>query len=346
MKVAFNTSALKTGHELRGIGTYARNLLEVLKKTEGIEVQEFENQNQIKDADVVHYPFFDFFRISLPLMKRFRMVVTVHDVIPLIFPEHYPPGIKGSLIYKIQKLSLKNTKAIVTGSKSSKKDVVSYLQIPDEKVFAVYLAASSVFKKISNEQVLKKIKQKYNLPDKFAVYAGGVNWNKNLLGIAYACRKSQVDLVMIGGSFETEYKLEHSELKNYKKFLTEFKHDKRVQIKGYIPIEDFVAIVNSAEVLLLPSFYEGFGLPILEAQACGVPVITSNVASMPEVAGEGAIFVNPYNVDEISKAISRIIQSKEKKDELVRKGFENIKKFSWEKCAGDTIRAYQFAIQT
>lgn len=341
MKIAFCSLPLSTGHKVRGVGAYTKNLLESLKTNQDIEIQEFADISEVQSADIVHYPFFDLFQRSLPIFNRFPTIVTIHDVTPLVFAEHYPPGIKGLINLLWQKLALKNIKAIITDSQASKIDIAKYLNIGLNKIFVVPLASSSQFQPIKDFKLLSNIKTKYSLPDRFVLYTGNINWNKNLLNLAQACEEAEVDLVLAGSGFEQKDNLNHPELSSYKEFLDRFGKDPDKHILGFIPTEDLVVIMNLAQVLLLPSFYEGFGLPILEAQSCGTPVITSKVSSMPEVGGEGVLLVDPNSTSEISQAIKTLTTNSNLAQTQINKGFENVKKFSWEKCARETAEVYK-----
>lgn len=343
MKIAINTLPLSSRHRTRGIGFYTKNLLGGLKSQPGLEVQEFSNINEVKNVDVIHYPFFDLFQKTLPLMQKFPTVVTIHDVTPLIFPQHYPPGIKGSLNNFYQRLALKNVKAILTDSLSSKKDIESFLKIDPKKVFSVPLALGNQLKAVEDKNRFKEVTSKYSLPKEFALYIGSVNWNKNLNNLTQACVSSGVDLVLVGKDFESKENLGHPEKQSYKQFLKNFEGHPKVHILGFVPDNDLAVLMEFSFALLLPSFYEGFGLPILEAQAAGTPVITSISSSTPEVAGEGALFVDPYKIEEIANAVTQIKNDDILRKKLIRKGLENVKKFSWEKTVAQTLKVYQYA---
>lgn len=341
MKIAFNSSPLKSGHKIRGIGFYTKNLLENLQTNPDIAIKEFSEISEIKTADIVHYPFFDLFQRTLPLRKKFPTVVTIHDIIPLLFPQHYPPGLKGSINNFWQKLALKDVRAIITDSQSSKKDIIEKLQFNSQQIFVVPLAAEERFRPLKNTNQLQEVQKKYHLPDNFVLYIGDINWNKNLVNLAQGCIEAKIDLVLVGKGFDKKENLNHPEMQSYLQFLTKFADLETVHLLGFIPDEEIVAVMNLAQVLLLPSLYEGFGLPILEAQASGTPVITSNLSSMPEVAGDGAIFVDPYSVRDISSAITKVINDQKLRGDLIRKGFINCRKFSWKKVAEETIAVYR-----
>lgn len=341
MKVAFCSSPLQSGHKTRGIGSYTRNLLQFLQKREDVEIEEFTDINQIKHTDIVHYPFFDLFQRTLPLRKKFRTVVTIHDVTPLVFAEFYPSGIRGSLKNLWQKLALRNIGAVITDSRTSERDIVKYLGVKAEKVFGVYLAASEVFHPIKDLPKLRSVKHKFRLPDRFVVYVGSVNWNKNLLNLTEGALRAGVEIVFMGGDFKNRTELDHPEKRSFREFLQRYSNNPKVHILGFVSEDDLIKVLSLAECLLLPSFYEGFGLPILEAQSCGVPVVTGDVSSMPEVAGRGALLVDPYNPAGISQAIREVSENKMLRRKLTDLGFENVKKFSWEKTAEETVKVYQ-----
>lgn len=340
IKIGFDISKMHSYHASRGIGFYSRNLVEALKKYTKDEIIVIDQGVSNLDIDIIHFPFFDLYNHTLPIFKSLPTIVTIHDITPLVFPEHYPPGIKGKVNFYLQMFALKNVSAIVTDAESSKKDIMQYLKIDRKKIHTVYLAPSPAFKPVKVQNLLDKIKMKYKLPDNFALYVGDVNWNKNLINLTQASLNAKLDIVLVGNGFTQRDNLNHLELIYFKTFLEKFKSDNRVHMLGFIPEDDLVHIYNLAQLLLLPSNYEGFGLPILEAQACGTPVITSNISSMPEVAGDGVLFVDPYHVTEIEKAIRSILDDASLRLNLIKLGFENVRRFSWRKTAQETVKVY------
>jgi len=333
MKVGFDVSPLKTGHKTRGIGSYTSNLFKHLKLSPSLEVQEFTNSNEIKNVDVIHIPYFDLFFNTLKINKNIPTVVTIHDVTPLLFPENYPPGIKGKINYWFQKKAIKQVDAIITDSENSKKDIQKFLGIDPSKIFVIFLAQGENFKVLNDKSLLNKIKQKYNLPDIFALFTGNVNWNKNILNTAKACIDAGTAVYFVGKSFESKDNLNHPELKSYSEFLENYSNHPKIHTLGYVSDEDLVGIYNLASVTLLPSFYEGFGITILESQACGTPVITSNISSMPEVGGNGCLYVDPYDHQSIKEAILKILSDNSLKARLIKDGFSNVRKFLEKHCS-------------
>src|SRR3989338_5735874 len=342
VKVAIDISPLKTGHSVRGIGSYTKYLVEEFKKGEfkNIEFKFFESPTPPPLGDVIHYPYFDLFFHTLPILKKSsRVVVTIHDVIPLVFPNHFPTGIKGNINFFLQKFALNNVDAVIFDSKTSKDDIVSKLSIPEEKIHVVYLAPSPVFKKISVPKKLSQVVRKYDLPSQFVLYVGDVNWSKNIQNLLEAVNKSEVNLIMVGKALADESLAEVREINN---LINKLNIKDKVFRVGYIKDYDLVAIYNLAQVTVLPSYYEGFGLPVLESMACGTPVVCSNVASLKEIGQDAAIFCDPTDPNDISKKIDMISKlTTTQKEKTSQKLIKHASKFSWEKVAGETIKVYK-----
>lgn len=343
MKVGIDLSKMHSFSSNRGIGFYTNYLIDALKDNSEIELEVIKDGKQIPRIDLIHYPFFDFFRSTLPIIKKYPTIVTIHDVIPLVFPKEYPPGIKGRINFQKQKIALKSVKAIITDSISSKKDLIKYLKLNPKLIYPIHLAPSLNYKKIEKSKIEAAVK-KYSPPKKFALFVGNVNWNKNLVNLTKACIDSNLDLVLVGSGFENRANLNHPELKSFKIFLDKFSNNKKIHVLNFVSADELSTLYTLASVLLLPSFYEGFGLPILEAQTYGVPVITSKTSSMPEVVGDGGVLVDPYDTSSIQKAIYDILNIKALRNKLIKKGYENVKKYSWDKVALETIKVYRQVI--
>jgi len=341
MKVAIQTFK-DTGHAGRGVGVYGMELIHALKKRDDVEVLEFSDGEELDTikVDIVHFLVFDLFQKTLPTNINVPIVVTVHDVTPLVFAKHYPAGIKGNINLFIQKRALRKVDRVIAISENSKKDIEAYLGIQTKKISVVHSGVGKQFKKIDDKKVLETVKRKYNLPENFAFYSGNVNWNKNIVGMTQACISAGIDLVIVGKSFEQKKDLNHPEMKSYKEFLNKFNYNPKVHILGFVPDDEMVAILNLAAVSLFVSFYEGFGFPILEAQACGVPVLSSKLSAMPEVGGKGVMYVDPYDVDEMTYKIQLVVQDEKLRKDLIAEGTDNVGRFSWEKCAEETVIVY------
>src|SRR3990167_10413359 len=213
VKVAIDTSPLISGHESRGIGAYTKNLAEEFKRGKwGVDVVLFDNGNCPSGVDLVHYPYFDLYFKTLPVKAHKPRIVTIHDVIPLVFPQHYPAGIRGRINFFLQKIALKNVDAVICDSKTSKEDIASKLPVPKSKIHVVYLAASSSFKKIDDQKFLNEVSSKYKLPKKFVLYVGDVNWHKNIENILKAVKIAGCDLVMVGKALADDNILQTREI--------------------------------------------------------------------------------------------------------------------------------------
>ncbi|MBI2011811.1 glycosyltransferase family 4 protein [Candidatus Daviesbacteria bacterium] len=237
---------------------------------------------------------------------RAKKVTTYHDVIPLKYPQWSHPKIVAVHKKRLEIVE-KEIDMVIAVSKSTKKDLLEISKIPAEKIVVIYEGVSEIFKPQSDEDI-EDFRKKNNLPKEFLLSIGGVGKRRNLERIKQASK--DFNLVIMG---ETIKNLKYYEL----------------------PL-----LYASAKALIYPSFYEGFGLPILEAFACGIPVITSNISSMPEVAGEAAIYVDPENTEELAKKIKLIVEDDSKRKELINRGFERVKLFSWQKCAQETAKVY------
>lgn len=350
MIVAFNIKPLSSGHKYRGVGQYTRKLLDELKKMD-LEIYEFEDHLPSQKIDVAHYPWFDLFYRNIPLRQKSPTVVTIHDVMPLIFSDHYPVGVKGKINLKLQKLALSKCKKIITVSETSKKDIIKYLKVKEDKIKVIYEAADEDFKILSDNQKLK-VKRKYSLPDKFILYVGDANFVKNLPFLIkgfQALKKNKVfkdlKLVLIGGAFLKKVdNIDHPELASLKltnQLIEKFNLADEIIRPGQVETADLVGFYNLATCLIQPSLYEGFGIPILEAFSCGCTVLSSNRGSLPEVGGEAAVYFDPNDQKQFIELITEILNSHSLRAKLSNLGFKRAEKFSWEKTADETIKVYQ-----
>ncbi len=326
-----------TGNSVRGVGFYAERLFNALLEKKDLEISWMnysKNPFAYQKYDIVHFPFFDPFMLTLPPVRVSRTIVTVHDLIPLKFPAHYPLGRKAKVVWPVQKKILAGVDGIITDSKASKKDIEEIVKIPPDKIFITYLAADKAFQKLTDEKLLSKVKKKFNLPDKFALYVGGVNWNKNVPGLIKACALINLPLVLVGKEFEAKgLDLSHKELASFREVTELMVNNKNILPLGFVETADLVGIYNLATVYVQPSFYEGFGLPVLEALASGAPVVSGMGGSLAEIGGKAVVFAEVDDPKDLAEKIS-----KSKKND---KGMDQANKFSWQKCADETYDIYQ-----
>jgi len=344
MKVAIDISPLETEHKVRGVGFYLEHLKSAL-------VKYFPENNYIffqrgdrlpNDIKVVHFPYFEPFFLALPIYKRFKTVVTVHDLTPIVFPQAFPRGIKGEIKWQMQKFALKRADAVITDSKSSKKDIQKYAGVRENKIHVIYLAAGEQFKKLETGNWKLELKKRYGLPDRFVLYVGDVTWNKNLPRLIDAIKKAQLPLVMVGKSLVSDTydknNFWNSDLNRVNELT---KGDGNIMKLGFVSEKELVGLYNLATAFVMPSLYEGFGLPILEAMACGCPVITSREGSLPEVAGDSVFYIDAYDFESIASGIKKVFDDESLQQELSKKGLENVQSFSWKDTASQTLKVYE-----
>ncbi len=274
-------------------------------------------------ADLFHAPHY-----VLPPLVRCPTVVTIHDCIHLMFPQYLPN--RWALTYARTSISLaaKHATRVLTVSESSKRDIQKFVDIPPGKIDVIYNSFDPRFGVEPNEETVDRVRERYQLHTDFVLYAGNVKPHKNLerlIDAFHIVRKRGLDnlkLVLIGDEISKYTALRRAvhrhRLHNYVRFL------------GYLPQETLAVMYRLASVFVFPSLYEGFGLPPLEAMASGTPVVTSNVSSLPEVAGDAAVLVDPYDADAIAEGIYRVLTDPGLRDELRRRGPERASQFSWE----------------
>ncbi len=350
MKVAINTLPLKTGHKDRGIGNYTLNLIESLKLDKSIEVLEFVDLSEVKEVDLVHYPWFDFYFHSLPIRKLFPTVVTIHDVIPLKFFDHYPSGLRGKVNLSLQRLALSNCKHILTDSNISKNDIIKLLKVKNEKISVIYPTQSSDFKVLSDTKLLL-IKRKYSLPNHYLLYVGDSNWTKNLPFLIENFSKiiqrqafADLKLILVGGVFLKKVEnIDHPELKSLKevnRMIDKLNLSEKVIRPGNLEIKDLAVFYNLATVYIQPSFYEGFGLPLLEAMACGTPIVSSDGGSLLEIGGNAPVYFNPTNSKQFISIVLEILGNISLQNKLSNLGLKRAKEFSREKFVKEIKEVY------
>lgn len=362
-----------------GIGIYTYEIAKRLQEFDDIEIQgdifNFNNRNDIsKDIEGLNFdknicslfPYgvyrrlwnyvpikykwlfndnsdiYHFFNFIVPPRITGKVITTIHDMTYELYPETMDKRnlkrIKDDIQYSVNR-----SEKIITVSESSKRDIIKFLNVPESKVEVVYNGVDyNRYSTSYDENQKNKVRKKYNIPNDYILYMGTLEPRKNIESIikAFSLFKKEniinskdIKLVIAGKKgwmFESIFNL-----------VTELKLEENIIFTDYIDEADKPIIYNMAKLFIFPSIYEGFGIPILEAMASSVPVITSNVSSMPEIAGEAAVLVEPMNIVSISNNINKILSDKEYSSKLVRKGHIQAKKFSWDLSAKKMYDIYK-----
>jgi glycosyltransferase involved in cell wall biosynthesis len=274
-----------------------------------------------------------------------KSVVTIHDLIPERYPEQYNP-IDVKIYRKKFLYACREANRIIAISEQTKQDIIGFYKIPAEKIDICYQSCSPVFSKIATDEEKKRVVQRYDLPQRFFLSVGSIVERKNLLNVckAFFLLRNDIDIPLVvigdGGKYKQQVKdfiLQHN-LENRIIFLSEKKKDHEA---GFLSTPDLAVIYQLAIAMLYPSFFEGFGAPVLEALWSRLPVITSNVSCLPEVGGPGAYYVDPNSASEIAEGIRLLATDESAAETMKEKGIEHTRKFAPDIYAASVMQVYQ-----
>jgi glycosyltransferase involved in cell wall biosynthesis len=316
--------------KVRGVGRY----LQVLKENfpDWNFISELPFIQESNHPTIFINPFFNFLSPPL-LMKRIaqKQIAVIHDLIPLIYPKHFPIGIKGKLIVFLNKLSLKNYDRIITDSEASKKDIIKILNIPENRIIVIYPCLPKIF---TNLKFQKTTNYKLSTTN-YCLYVGDATWNKNLVNLAKAIKILNVTGIFVGKVFDPSFMfhalrftLSHPWQKELNAFFNEIKNDKRFILKGFVSDEELIRFFQQARVNVLPSRDEGFGFSFLEAASQKCPSVLSDIPVLHEISNEKALFTHPYDPHEIANAIGELYWNPEKRNLIGLQAYEQSNKFS------------------
>ncbi len=288
-----------------------------------------------EQCDLVHFSHF-----NLPLLYWRRFVVTIHDTTISFYPGKKMNAWWRKLAYKLViRHAVKAASHIITVSQHTKKDVIQLFGTASEKISAIHIAPSPEFRIIAEEDCAV-VRDKFSLNSDFVLYTGNWREHKNLVGLieAFAQLKAKPafrDLqLVITGKEDPHYP-------EVKETIARLKLANDVKLVGLVEINDLIALFNAATIYVCPSFYEGFGLPPLEAMACGTPVAVSNAASLPEVCGSAAMYFDPHNIADMAAVLENLLQDKTKQASLRTQGLQQAHGFSWDETAHKTYEVYK-----
>jgi len=276
-----------------------------------------------------------------PAVKRCRTVLTVYDIAPLYLPDCYTYATRLYLKSLLPR-SIRQADRIIAISKNSKDDLIRHFKVTPDKIEVVHAGVDETFRPIHDRCELERIKKIYNIRGDFILAVSLISPRKNLTRLIKAFKvlkdqkKTDGQLVIVGRKawlYEEVFREAVSS-----------GLEKDIVFCGHIPDEHLVCMYSAASVFAYPSLYEGFGLPILEAMACGAPVVASNISSIPEVCGQAALLVDPYSIEELARALDSVINNPGLRQDLIRKGLEQASRFSWKKTSEDTLAVYEKAM--
>lgn len=285
-------------------------------------------------VDLFHAPHY-----VLPPLIHCRSVVTIHDCIHLVFPQDLP----GRFAHAYAKAQLwtaaHRSDRVLTVSETSKLDILRRFRVPADKVTVVYNAIDESLSTPPSDEDVERVRMRYQLKDPFALYVGNIKPHKNLERLIDAFHRLRAEsqfeplqLIIIGD--------EINRYQGLRRAVHRHKLHKHVRFFGFVPPETLAVLYRLAGVFVFPSLYEGFGLPPLEAMYCGTPVVTSNVSSLPEVVGDAAVLVDPYDPDSIAEGMRRVLTDGDLRASLRERGQARAREFSWERSVAQIRAVY------
>lgn len=290
--------------------------------------------------DLLHSPYW-----TNPLWSPWPTVVTVHDVIQLVLPE-YRALVRQRFYFALVARALRKATAIITVSECSRRDLIRTVGVPDERVFVVENAIPESLQPVTDQDQLDAVRARYGLGERFVLYLGANDLRKNLNRLirAYAVLPRSLrdthQLVVAGRQWPHDHPL----YPDPRLVVRELGLEDRVVFTGGIPEAEKAALLSAATVFAFPSLYEGFGLPVLEAMACGTPVLTANGSSLPEVTGDAAVLVDPTSVEAIRDGLAELLASPERRQDHAARGVERASRYRWSQVAERTVQVYTWAV--
>ncbi len=298
--------------------------------------EQFGFLNRTSSVDLWHSPHY-----NVPLFCFSDLVVTVHDLIPLIFSGRFFSQLQKNYFVTLLKRISVRARRIIAVSQNTKNDIIRFFGVPENQIRVIYEGVSSDFHPFKDPSLFDTVRKRYGIPvaDRFILYVGLLKPHKNLRILIQTVRRLRREgkiaekLLMIGTKSKNGTPEE--------KYLSEISSDQDLLHIDRVGGSDLPIFYNMASVFVLPSLYEGFGLPVLEAFACGTPVIISNRASLPEIAGDAALSFEADSEENLAETILKITQNAKLGDELRERGIRRAREFSWTKMARETVKVYE-----
>lgn len=287
-----------------------------------------------KDSYDIYHGLSGELPLNIGKVKDIKTIVTIHDLIFISYPQCYHAIDRAIYNYKFRK-SCQNADRIIAVSECTKRNIVTFYNIPSEKIDVVYQGCDDAFKCPAGTEKLSEVKAKYNLPNEYVLYVGSIEERKNLLLLAIALKQLPKNVKVIAVGRRTKY------ANIVDKYLRENQLEQQMTIISNVPFADLPSIYQMAKIFVYPSFFEGFGIPILEAQSCGVPCIGAIGSCLEEVGGPHSIYINPTDDKALAKAIQQLWTNDALRQQMVEQGYEYIKRFEKKALFGTMIETYK-----
>ena len=362
MKIAFD--AKRFFHNTSGLGNYSRDLVRILakyfpeneyillnknKSERGADILKNSNVNFVetskgkmsrqfkmgKDAQKQNADIFHGLSGELPLKwdtKPIKKIVTIHDLIFVRYPQYYSFFDRKIHLWKFKKAANSADK-IIAISEQTKLDIIQFLKVPETKIEVIYQGCHRAFKEQQSDEFIQKTIEKFNLPERFVLNVGTIEERKNLLSIVKAIKDTEIPLVVVGKKAKYFKKIEN--------FIQKNKMEKQVHFLEGVSMDELAVIYKLADIFIYPSFFEGFGIPVIEALFSKTAVITSNTSCLPEAGGPDSVYVDPENYLDIQSKIKFLWDNEAERKRRADKSFEFVQKFNDEPIANDLMNLYQ-----
>lgn len=362
MKIAFD--AKRFFHNTSGLGNYSRDLVRILSEYEpdneylllnknkserGKEILEHSNVHFIetskgnlsrqlkmgKDAQKQGADIFHGLSGELPLKwdpKPIKKVVTIHDLIFVRYPQYYSFFDRKIHFWKFKKAADTADK-IIAISEQTKRDIIQYLKVPETKIEVIYQGCHHAFKEQQSPELMEAVKEKFKLPERFVLNVGTIEDRKNLLNVVKAINGTEIPLVVVGRKTRYYLKIE--------RFLKKNNMEKQVLFLEGVSMDELAAIYKIADIFVYPSFFEGFGIPVIEALFSKTVVVISNTSCLPEAGGKDSVYINPDNDLDIRAKLKFLWENESERKRREEKGFEFVQKFNDRPIASQLMNFYQ-----
>lgn len=362
MKIAFD--AKRFFHNTSGLGNYSRDLVRILSEYEPENEYLLFNKNKSeRGKDILERPNVHFIETSngnlsrqlkmgkdaqkqgvdifhglsgeLPLKwdpKPIKKVVTIHDLIFVRYPQYYSFFDRKIHFWKFKK-AVDTADKIIAISEQTKRDIIQYLKVPETKIEVIYQGCHHAFKEQQSPELMKAVKEKFKLPERFVLNVGTIEDRKNLLNVVKAINGTDIPLVVVGRKTKYYQKIE--------RFLKKNKMEKQVLFLEGVSMDELACLYKLADIFVYPSFFEGFGIPVIEALFSKTVVVTSNTSCLPEAGGKDSMYVNPDNDLDIRAKLKFLWENESERKRREEKGFEFVQKFNDEPIAEELMNFYQ-----